>query len=436
MARALTAGGSALVLALIGSSSGAQEASDPDQDEELRALRREVDELAREVADLRDTPLAGYDGGFFVRSADGRLVFTLEGLLQVRGTFFEGGLDDRTSEFDLERMRFELGGALDDSYRFHVEPNFTESEVELEEAWVGVTPPERSMRILLGRMKEPFSLEEMLPRRHFDFPTFSILNQFVPAEDHGITVLGGSLDSAVEWGAALYNGTGGDDLNDDKDVAGRWVWRPWAAREGSRLARLQIGAAATLGEADEDVSGEELLTEAKVPFASFAPGSSLDGERVRLGAEAAWLRGSFGIFGEAIRVEQEMRGALGETDADLEGGYLALSWVASGEDESFRGVRPARPFAFGNPPGSGALQLAARVSQLELDDALETFGLLSPGTSPGSVTTYDVGLNWLATEHFKVMLHALFTEYEEAIVLGGESRDSESAVLVQFQVQF
>ena len=428
--------GSALVLALAASFSEAQEADDPARDDELRALRREVDELAREVADLRATPLAGYDGGFFVRSADGRLVFTLEGLLQVRGTFFESGLDDRTSQFDLERMRFELGGALDEHYRFHVEPNFTESEVELEEAWVGVTPPAGSTRILLGRMKEPFSLEEMLPRRHLDFPTFSILNQFVPAEDHGLTVLGGSLDSAVEWGAALYNGTGGDDLNDDKDVAGRCVWRPWAAREGSPLARFQVGAAATFGEAEEDVAGEELLTEAKVPFASFAAGSELDGERLRLGAEAAWLRGPLAIFGEAIRVEQEMQGTLGATDAVLEGGYLGLSWVVSGEEKTLRGVRPERPFLFGTPPGSGAWQLAARASQLDLDDDLETFGLLSPGTSPGSVRTYDVGVNWIATEHFKVMLHALFTEYEETIVLGGDPRDSESAILVQFQVQF
>jgi hypothetical protein len=219
-------------------------------------------------------PLAGYDGGFFVQSPDGSMRLTLEGLLQVRGTFFERGLEGRASGFDLERMRFELGGDFHDPYHFHVEPKFTESEVELEEAWVGADLSRSGPRLLLGRMKEPFSLEEMLPRRHFDFPSFSILNQLVPAEDHGLTLLGGSLDAPFEYGLAFYNGTGGDDLNSDKDVAARLVARPWAEQDGAPLQRLQFGGAATFGRQDADISGSTLRTEAKAPFLEFEPGSS------------------------------------------------------------------------------------------------------------------------------------------------------------------
>ncbi len=383
-------------------------------------------------------PVAGYDGGFFVQSPDGALRLTLEGLLQIRGTFFESGLEGRPSSFDLERMRLEFGGEFHDRYLFHVEPNFTESEVELEEAWIGADLSERGPRLILGRMKEPFSLEEMLPRKHLDFPTFSILNQFVPAEDHGVTLLGGSLDAPLEYGLALYNGTGGDDLNSDKDVAARLVARPWAERDGALLQRLQFGGAATFGREEEDLDGVELFTEAKAPFLSFEPGSRADGERVRLGLETAWLSGPLALSAEAVEVKEDLSGAGGDVQSTTSGWYAAASWVLTGETKSFRGVKPAHPWipAKAGDSGLGALQLALRYSDLRLDEDLIAGGMIATSAFPATVRTWDLGLNWYSTAHTKLMLHFLHTDFEESIVVDGESRSSEDALLLQFQVHF
>lgn len=383
-------------------------------------------------------PVAGYDGGFFVQSPDGAFRFTLEGLLQIRGTFFERGLEGRSSNFDLERMRFEFGGKFYERYLFHVEPKFTESEVELEEAWIGADLSESGPRLILGRMKEPFSLEEMLPRKHLDFPTFSILNQFVPAEDHGVTILGGSLDAPLEYGLALYNGTGGDDLNSDKDFAARLVARPWAGCDGALFQRLQFGGAATIGREEEDLDGVELLTEAKAPFLSFEPGSRADGERVRLGLEAAWLSGPLALSAEAIEVKEDLSGAGGDVQSTTSGWYVAASWVLTGETKSFRGVQPDHPWipATAGASGLGALQLALRYSELRLDDDLIGGGIVATNAFPDSVRTWDAGLNWYSTAHTKVMLHCLHTDFEESIVVDGDSRASEDALLLQFQVHF
>lgn len=378
-------------------------------------------------------PIAGYDGGFFLQSPDGTFRFTLGGLLQIRGTAFESDLDGRTSQFDLERMRFELGGEFYDRYLFNVEPKFTENEVELEEAWVGADLG--GSRLMLGRMKEPFSLEEMLPRKHFDFPTFSILNQLVPAEDHGVTLLGGSLDAPIEYGAALYNGNGGDDLNNDKDVAARLVFRPWARREESLLRRLQFGGAVTYGREEADLAGTELVTEAKAPFLAFEPGSRADGERLRLGLEAAWLAGPAAISAELIHIGEDLSGAGGDVQNDTAGWYVSGTWVLTGEEKSFRGVTPAHPLT-DSASGHGALQLALRYSELDLDEALVDGGLVAASSFPNGVRTWDVGLNWYTTAHTKVMLHFLHTDYEQEIVIDGDSRGSENAVLLQFQVQF
>lgn len=382
-------------------------------------------------------PIAGYDEGFFIQTPDRSFRFTLEGLLQVRGTFYEPGLDERTSDVSLQRMRFELGGELYQRYLFHVEPNFSEDDVELEEAWFGADLATQGPRLMFGRMKEPFSLEEMLPRRHIDFPAFSILNQFVPAEDHGVTLLGGSRDAQVEYGAAFYNGTGGDDLNSDKDVAARLVARPWADDEGALFQRLQFGGAVTYGRQDADLAGAELVTETKAPFLEFEPGSSADGERLRLGLEAAWLSGPAALTAEAIQITEDLSGSGGDIENETRGWYATASWVLTGERKLFSGVRPSHPlWAEGASAGSGAWQLALRYSDLELDEALVDGGLVAASSFPDAVRTWDLGLNWYTSANTKVMLHFVHTDYAEEIDFDGESRGSENALIVQLQLHF
>ncbi len=382
-------------------------------------------------------PLAGYDEGFFIQTPDRSFRFTLEGLLQVRGTFFEPGLAERTSDFSLQRMRFELGGELYERYLFHVEPNFSEDDVELEEAWFGADLGTGGPRLMFGRMKEPFSLEEMLPRRHIDFPGFSILDQFAPAEDHGVTLLGGSRDATWEYGAAFYNGTGGEDLNSDKDFAARLVARPWAEREGALIQRLQFGGAATWGHEDAELEGSELVTEAKAPFLAFEPGSSADGDRLRLGLEAAWLSGPTALMAEAIQITEDLSGSGGDVENETRGWYAAASWVLTGEQKLFSGVKPNHPLWVKDASaGSGAWQLALRYSDLQLDDALVDAGLVAATSFPDSVRTWDLGLNWYTTANTKVMLHYLHTDYADAIEFDGESRSSEDALLLQLQLHF
>ena len=384
--------------------------------------------LAAAAQEAEAAPQVGYDGAFFVRDRSGANELTVGGLFQVDGLAFESGLAGRDGEFVLRRMRFELGGRLDEIYRFNVEPNFHASGVELEEAWGGVELAGGDALLMLGRMKEPFSLEEMAPRRQHEFVAFSILNQFVPAEDHGITLNGEVFARRLWYGAALYNGTGGDERNSDKDVAGRLVYRPFAATGDPWTRGLQFGGAATYGVAEQELAGAALNTEAKVPFAAFAPGSALDGRRWRLGAEAAWLAGPFAASGEFVRVLQRAAGAGGRGDADLDAWYLAASWLLTGEEREYRRIQPRSSW--------GAWQVAARVSNLALDQAFLDLGLLAPAAYPERVHSYDLGLNWIANAHLRVKLHLLHTVFAESIVLGGERRGGEDALLLQFQLAF
>jgi len=362
---------------------------------------------------------AGYDGGFFVKGGNAK--FVLEGLLQVNGVFFEPDAAHE-SEFVLRRMRLEFSGEFFDRWYFHIEPKFVSDGVELEEAWVGLKAG--THLILLGRMKEPFSWEEMASQRHMDMISFSIMNQFVPAEDHGITVIG-NFD-CLEYGFGFYNGSGGDDTTSDKDAALRLVLHPWRG--------LQFGGSVTAGRQEIDVSDEELRTEARVPWATFLPGTEIEDERVRLGAEAAFLEGPFALTAELIEIREEVS----ETTANLTGGYVQASYVLTGEGKSWKGegvriwkgVKPDRPFL--KDPDIGAWQLVARGSRLNVDRDLTPFVT----NNPRRIDSFTVGLNWYSNEFVKVKVNYLRTAYDEDVVLAGKRRDNEDALIVQAQLMF
>jgi phosphate-selective porin OprO and OprP len=362
---------------------------------------------------------AGYDGGFFVGGKNAKLI--LEGLLQVNGVFFEPDAAHE-SEFVLRRMRLEFSGEFYDRWYFHIEPKFTADGVELEEAWVGMKID--THLIMVGRMKEPFSFEEVGSQRHMDMINFSLLNQFVPAEDHGITIYG-NFD-ILEYGVGFYNGTGSEDTTSDKDAALRLVLHPWRG--------LQFGGAVTAGRQKTDVSDEELRTEARVPWATYLPGTEIEDERIRLGAEAAYLDGPFAINAELMRIRQEVN----ESTVDFVGGYVQASYVLTGEGKSWKGdririwkgVKPKRPFL--KDPDIGAWQLVARFSTLDIDRDLTPFVT----NNPRRIDTLTFGVNWYANEFVKVKVNYLRTFYEDDIVVNGKRHDNEDTLIFQVQLMF
>lgn len=386
-------------------------------------------------------PRCGYDEAFFVESADGRSRFAIGGVFNVRARVLAPGGADRERGFELERARLEFSGRFDDAWIFQIEPRFTEDRVELDESWFGVRLNGGDARLLVGRPKAPFGLEELLSSRHFDFATRSLLNQFSPGEDHGVVLLGGSRESRFEWGCGVTNGTGTSDTNGEPDLSARFVVRPWSDAPNSRARHWQFGCAATWGREDDELDGESYSTEAKTTFLEFEPGASADGERLRVGLETAWFDGPFTVQAEALTVAEELRGTGRALDATTRGWYVSAAWMLTGEEKGFGAAKPARPFSVaresrGTTGGSGAWQLAARVGELTLDDGLVAAGLVAPNGFAERVLSFDCGVNWYATKHVKAMLHVVHTEYAERIVIDGESESSESALILRVQLHF
>ena len=359
-----------------------------------------------------------YDEGLTFDWQTGKLV--IEGLFEVGAYGNEGASRGVDSGTYVKRMRPEFAGEFDGGWQFRFEPKFDDAGVELEEAWVGREILDGNALLRLGRMKAPFGLEEIRSRRNIHFPRFSILNQFSPAEDHGVFVTG--LEGQFEYGYALYNGTGGAEEDSGKDVALHGMWHSPAGGESS----WQAGCALTYGRQDRSVEGDVIKNSGGQSVLEFGPAATLDGDRLRLGFEAAWFHGPLMVQAEFLRVEQEMGGGATVEDTAMTGFYIDIARSLTGNDLDFHG--PANP--------TDTWVAAVRLSTLRLSDELNTPGILTPGTFTEGIDSVSLGLNWIPNSHVIVRHAWTHSWYTDTVTIAGEAVDDEGLLTVELQLHF
>ncbi|MCA9003127.1 MAG: hypothetical protein KDB61_14480, partial [Planctomycetes bacterium] len=310
-------------------------------------------------------------------------------------------------------------GRFDGGWQFRFEPKFDESGVELEEAWVGKEFRDGKDLVRLGRMKAPFGLEETRSRRHIHFPRFSVLNQFSPAEDHGVFVTG--QEGRFEFGYALYNGTGGADEDSEKDVALQGIWHG----KGS-ASTWELGAALTFGRQGQDVGGDGIKNASGMPVLEFAGGSMLDGDRTRLQLEGAWFHGPLMVQAEVLAMRQEATGGGAAETLGVRGFYLDVARTLTGEAMDFHGVA--------SPDESWILAL--RASSLTFDSDWETPGILTAGTYTDSIESLSLGLNYVPNSHVIVRHAWSHSWYGDTVTRDGAAIDDEGMFTVELQLHF
>jgi len=96
-------------------------------------------------------------------------------------------------------------------------------------------------------------------------------------------------------------------------------------------------------------------------------------------------------------------------DPDFTGWYLQASWLLTGESKpydasraAFRNPKPANPFGFGDSPGIGAWELAARYSVTDLNYD-ETLTPAAGGVRGGEQKILTAGLHWYPNSAVKLL---------------------------------
>lgn len=402
-------------------------------DQKVRVLERKQ-ELSNEeaAAKAKTTPILNVgEKGFSLQSADGAFNLRLRSLVQADARFYpnDGGVEGNDT-FLIRRARIELTGTLFDQFDFRIMPDFAGTTPTLLDAWLDwkINP---HFQVLAGKVKLPIGLERYQSREYNLLTEFGYPTSLVPNRDIGIALHGNIVDG-LEYYLGAFNGTsdGGSvvtDSDDEKSIAARLFATPFAKSDNAALKGLGFGIAGTYG--DSDGTPANYRTVGQQTFFRWANGTVNDGTTWRLVPQLYYFYGPFGLLGEYSISSQELRNGAATDTIENTAWQVTSSWVLTGEDATFRGVKPKKPVSFGENRGWGAWQVVGRVTGLDVDDdAFPTFA--SAAASPSSALSYGGGINWYLNPQVRISADYNYTDFS------GASLPNEHAVITRVQFRF
>ena len=482
----------------------------------VQELSQQVKVLARKgeiteeetVAAKKTTPvIKASPGGFGFESADGKNVIKLRGLLQADYRSFQDGANDvrnrnnnRAGNLDadgfhdandtalLRRIRPTIEGTLNGKYDFRFTPEFAGGSASAVDAYIDARF-DPAFKVRAGKYKPFVGLERLQSGAELKFVERSyVANAILPNRDVGISVYGDVIGDKLNYALGINNGvvdggnsSTGTEFDDGKEVTARLFATPFKD-ETNALAGLGVGIAGTFSNSDgernldftntsaADATRNGLpsyLTEGQQTFFRYGSASVADGKRIRITPQANYYYGSFGLLAEYARVSQDVS-LLTSTTSNAptvfvagstkklshDAWQIAATYLITGEDSSFKGVKPKQDFDI-DKGGWGAWELVARYSELNLDEdtfknkagnsfSTDTYANLSE--SAQSAKTWTAGVNWYLNQNAKVQLNYAHTKFDggagigiTAINAAGSNvrdRESENALLARFQIAY
>lgn len=408
-------------------------------DEGVRIVDRRR-ELDQEVLTTRLSQVPVVDAsrdGFSVRSADSNFQLKIGGYFQADGRFFAGPGQIDTSTFILRRIRPVLTGSLYRGIEFRLMPDWGQGTTVLQDLHLDFRFfPKVSVRF--GKFKTPFGLERLQSAAEMTFIERAYPTNLAPNRDTGVQVYGDFRAGTFSYAIAVMNGVpdGGSsdlDTNDGKDLVGRVFFQPFVAKGATHKGSgLGFGIAASHGRQ----SGAALPTYRTTPqsaFYTFTTGTTADGDRRRLGPQGHYYVGPFGVFAEYTITEQDVR--LGSTATTIrnDGWQVATSYFLTGEPKGYRTSAPKKAFDR-RSGGKGAIELAARYTELSIDPSAFQLGFADLTRSARKAQEWTAGVNWHITRGNKFIV-----DYSQTHFTGGSAsgdRATEKALLTRFQVAF
>ena len=389
-------------------------------------------------AEAPQTPVApftaGWQDGFVLQSANGENRLVLGVMAQTDGRFSLEDPSPITNTFTIRKARPTLSGRVAKYFDFRLMPDFGNGTAVLLDAYFDVRFSPK-FRVRSGKDKTPIGDELLQGDGYLMFPERALASSLVPNRDVGFQ-LQGDLSPRLSFAGGVFNGvpdawssTSDLDENNQKDFAGRVVWQPF------RSAKTPAGALNGLGLHIGGSIGKQagtlpsFRTSVGQTYFSYATGSVASGARRRITPAVFYYYKSFGAFGEYVRSTQEVERSSSTSEIANEGWEITGSFLLTGEAASDRGVRPRHVFdpATGN---WGALQLAARYSQLRVDPLAFTNGLAAANASR-TASAFTIAANWYPTAFLKY-----YATFERTSFDGGASRPTENVILFRAQVAF
>ena len=333
-----------------------------------------------------------------IRSADGANRVRLLGRLFYDVGNIDADVAKMQASDQVDSARLGLGGTVAHDFDFLLQYEMAKAfrgdspAAVLKDAWLGYSGL-KSWDFRVGQMLEPFSLEELTSSRYTTFMERALPNALVPEYHLGVE---------TSYHGKGWQATGGYFGRSIGPGSNDYGWG-YAARVTADPIRskgnlLHLGMSAAYRDPGDGTVRFRARPETGLTDVRLVNTTTLHdvADYTTEGAEAAVVKGPFSLQAEYM-LNQVNRGN-GRADASFHGSYVYASWFLTGESRSysekrgvFVGIKPQH--------GYGAVELAARYSTLDLNDA---------PVAGGVEHDWTLGLNWYATPSLRLMTNAVW----------------------------
>jgi phosphate-selective porin OprO and OprP len=360
----------------------------------------------------KSTFRAFWKDGLRFENSDQTFKMRIGGRLQLDAALFgpsgalqsDFELDSFESGVEFRRARLYTEGVIYEDYGWKFEYDFADQA--FKDVYLEATDVPGVQQVRLGFYKEPLSLEELTSDNFTTFMERGLPNAFSPSRKTGVGTMMTFLDDRITWGAGVFRGDS-DDLGEGfggeqaYDLTTRLTALPWYD-DASNL--LYVG----LGYSHQFRSNFEVTYSAR-PEAHLVP-SLVRAEFVTDGIDLldpsiALVLGPFSAQAEYIQTF--VQGADDFDDPRFFGWYAFLSYFPTGESRGFRldeaafnRVYPKKNFGWGAGSGWGALEVALRQSQLNLNSA---------GVDGGRLNDTTLGLTWYLNPNMRILANYVYS---------------------------
>jgi phosphate-selective porin OprO and OprP len=414
-------------------------------DQKVRALerQRELDQEAATTAAASQPRLSVGANGVTFSSADTNFSLGLHGVLQADSRTFPDNGQNGSDSFILRRARPILSGTVYRDYEFIFVPEFGGNTVQIMDAYLNYrNRPE--LQLQTGKFKSPVGLEHLQSDPVTSFNERSLVSDLLPNRDVGAAVHGDLFGGVASYAAGIFNGvsdyngtTANSDSDNNKAFVGRVFLQPWKTSDLTALRGFGFGVG---GSYESDRNGASGLTpgyktDGQQTFFAYTNGAGASGTHWRISPQAYYYYGPFGLMGEYAVSDQEVTRNNVSADIRNTSWEVTGSWVLTGEDASYNGIKPRHPFDPRNGQW-GAWQLAARYAELNVDDAAFPF-YADPNTSASGAHAWSAGINWYLNANIRVNASYSHTTFDGGNGTGATvTKKPEDAVFTRVQLAF
>ncbi len=341
---------------------------------------------------------ASWSDGLRLNAGDGTVKLKIGGRLMNDWVFQDPDSDlEDLAEFEdgteFRRVRLYASGTLYRATEFKAQFDFAGGEATLKDMYVGFTRIPTVGTVRIGQQFEPQGLNELTSSKYITFVERALPMALVGSRNTGI--LATNQAGPVHWSAMVSRNSdsfGESQESGEYNVIARLAAAPWNP-ESDRVLHLGVSGSHRALPGDEfDVSARpENHLAPKLVAANFAAETAQV-----IGGEMALVAGAASLQSEYLAAVIDAKDG---TDPILSGWYVSGSWFLTGENRnykasqgSFSRVKPAS--VYDGDGGTGAWEVAARFSKLDLDDE---------NVSGGTLDDLTIGLNWYPNPNIRWM---------------------------------